>query len=1206
MDENQISDLLKAIAISSFSSPELLPLITHQSRSQAFSTLEQFKEINISIRMPVALRLLQTECHILPFTGLDENSRNVDVTTSTKLYALDILQSFIKTSYIKLSDDDRLSLRNSVVIAARQLLVENMNTSAVESNATSVNHNTVANQELKNSESRILGMKIATLIANLTVRDFPQRWTTFIQDIFIPPHAGGLWHVPDINDEGIVAFLRHTTGAGYGPMIGVKICLESLKIITEDCTDSDFNAKISTVRRNDILIGLNEVNQQFLPLLFTLISGQYSIVSNAQTKINEMLSYLSSNGRSASQMTKDEKGLFDQQVRTKQLAGRVVADCLKTIEKFCQSMPLSWILNGGISNQNEISSSTMAEFITPLLHLLREDTAQIQIYAVKCIEQLSMRKLEFDPWMRLLSSLPQAVSEANEEAAKRETFRAHVEENGQINQSKLLVEQLSFYQHLSRMLAQMISGHLAHITNDKDIANNKGANSHYLAAYLNLMADMLAHPSGRVCGEQINTWITLLRDPQLTRTSTHILRPYMERVMTSYMFHMVKIRWEDIDAQKHPLTALIQESWDEEESYNSWLGDVRSKSSLLFRFAGRVEPKLAASLLSEKVQHLISSHGGGEPRDHIDPDRNQLTPISEAIMKFEGIFAPMENILQGIPDWALDAEKTSDPSYMEPTRIVIRNSIRSSLGTMANMILNWNPSDTWLKFRRVTLLEALKYYWKYDPITLPSGIEVLLGYLIAEETNNTNLKLSSPTSKLIENRIDGDIISLRKRSGCALISISKRVPHLLVTGLEQLSQRVKILLSSNVLLPTNQMHLYEFLSCVVTAVKDPVSRTRFLSDVLAPSIQVLESQEVKDALSSVDGLMNFMGISQVVTNPSTTTDPVIVKQTTANFSRMFSSLHQLAQVGRRCHEAAKKRPNGGIPLCQDVSITNSDSQHNYPDEGSVSINDLAVNDPFVPLWPRILPILMRCLDVILTIWHPSIQSKLLKNPIQRYALAISDDEVYLSKKQDNKNGGVFGKGGTAGSVVSGWHRRDMNLAPKWSGWFNELRNTCFQLLGLLAVQRVLYAPEVAPMYQSIVDVVANPTHLNAMEHRHITQYIKQFVEILLLSCPSTLYPSHLSHILGPLFEHMQRRLQFTWAPLLSSRSTLSDFAKPLTTASCDSVVNLAENGGDEWFTSYYERGGKYTCIIIEVFFVSCIPFLQLTLFLIISIRFIYW
>jgi len=41
-----------------------------------------------------------------------------------------------------------------------------MNTSAVEFNLSFVIHNNVTNHKLKNSESRILAMKIATLIAN--------------------------------------------------------------------------------------------------------------------------------------------------------------------------------------------------------------------------------------------------------------------------------------------------------------------------------------------------------------------------------------------------------------------------------------------------------------------------------------------------------------------------------------------------------------------------------------------------------------------------------------------------------------------------------------------------------------------------------------------------------------------------------------------------------------------------------------------------------------------------------------------------------------------------------------------------------------------------------------------------------------------------------------------------------------------------------
>ena len=88
-------------------------------------------------------------------------------------------------------------------------------------------------------------------------------------------------------------------------------------------------------------------------------------------------------------------------------------------------------------------------------------------------------------------------------------------------------------------------------------------------------------------------------------------------------------------------------------------------------------------------------------------------------------------------------------------------------------------------------------------------------------------------------------------------------------------------------------------------------------------------------------------------------------------------------------------------------------------------------------------------------------AKYLSNDLQRFIYSISDDEVYLSRKQDNTDGGVFEEGGTAGSVVSDWSRKDKNLLPRWSGWLKELRNACFQLLGLLAAQRVLFAPNMS-------------------------------------------------------------------------------------------------------------------------------------------------
>jgi hypothetical protein len=200
------------------------------------------------------------------------------------------------------------------------------------------------------------------------------------------------------------------------------------------------------------------------------------------------------------------------------------------------------------------------------------------------------------------------------------------------------------------------------------------------------------------------------------------------------------------------------------------------------------------------------------------------------------------------------------------------------------------------------------------------------------------------------------------------------------------------------------MHLYEFLSCVATAVEDPVARANFVSDVLSDAISVLESAEFKQNVANIDSLPSVVG-HQRGCDKSVERPPILkhVQQVSASFERVFSAFSQVLSVGKRCHEA-KRRQMGLMPF----QIPNGGSAEiNFPDEGPVSLQDLASEDPFVPLWPRILPALMQiALDVTLRLWHPSNQANLLPNNIQRYVYAISDDEAFLSKVHDTKAGGV--------------------------------------------------------------------------------------------------------------------------------------------------------------------------------------------------------
>lgn len=205
MDENQRQSLLEAIAISSAAG---FGKITSQQRSDAYSNLEQFK--SYPGRMAACVEIIGSDTLQISSGGIGSV---VDITVPSKLYALGVIQEFLKVGYNSLNETERGQLRTSMVRSAQQL---------IQASVLSIK---------PNDSARILAVKLASLLADLALREFPQRWQTFVSDLFSPVSSGGMWCEASAN-------------AGCNT-IGVKIGLECLKLITEDCTDSDYNARVS-------------------------------------------------------------------------------------------------------------------------------------------------------------------------------------------------------------------------------------------------------------------------------------------------------------------------------------------------------------------------------------------------------------------------------------------------------------------------------------------------------------------------------------------------------------------------------------------------------------------------------------------------------------------------------------------------------------------------------------------------------------------------------------------------------------------------------------------------------------------------------------------------------------------------------------------------------------------------------------------------
>ena len=1107
--------ILRAIAASSTASS----FFSAQDREQAFRVLQDLK--SYPGRIPIVLDWISAEKHFF---------EQHDITTATKLLGLEILSSFLQKDYNAISENssDRLQLRAGLLKAAALIARSPMD-----------------------SENRILAKKLAALIEGLVLREFPQRWTTFFADVFSPQSSNnGFWY-----DE---------PGDGARQNLGVRMCLEILKLTAEDCTDSDFNSKISTQRRNDVLLGFNEISDQILPLLFQILE-HYPFLQQTQERLHTMHKYLISSNRNVKDLNPDEATQYQVEYKRREDTAQMMVDCLITLESFCFSMPVDWFISGKI------------DFMGALLYLLREPEGGINVRAVSCIEQLIVRgKFELSHWLRILSEIPKAVNEANTSFTKTQEYRI-AEQQAHMEPYDLdpIASQLEFHKAVSRLLSVGIASNLTLLTNSKTILQKEGEQYQTFYMYLKTLVDFLKHPSGTVASEQINMWVLLLRDPQITKT--HLLHPFAADILRSYMEHLVRIRWEDVEDEKHPKHALLSAAFDDEDDFEVWQSDLRSKASLFFKLMGHVEPLTSCQIISERIKSLLSTYGSGESRDHLSAS-GQLTPQSDAVLLLEALIQPLDTILNGMPSWTLN-EKSDPPHELMMTASDTRLGCQRSLEDLAACISSWNPKDLWLRFRRAQLLEAMKNFWKKCSTesassTLLQTIDSLLKYLaLPDEWENRSLT-SSDTSP--------ETVGLKKKSGVALVSISKLVPARLVPWLAQLSNATSSLLSSEGLIPTNQMHLYEFLTCVATAIEDHTSRSKFIGDVLSSSIATLLSPENQQRVLSPESILALIGADQALKDPQNLTNPAFVDQKEAEYNQLFASLNRLLSVGKRCNEASRKTMLvGGVSMeyFQSRLCPGGNVMEEFPDEVALTLEQLSHGDPFSLLWPRFLPTLLTAYNSVLGIWVPERQGILLNDTYQKYVLALSDDEAFLSKNHDSKSvGGVFGEGGTAGSIISGVNRRDKNLVPKWSGWLNELRNTCFQLLGLLCASRVVFAPEISPLYPEIVGALTKTENLKGMEHRHFVQFVKHVLEIIMICTPATLYKSHLAMILGPMFDHIRYRLELSWGPVVSGEqsSAISTKGKTaLSSSETQSAAQLALNKGENWYHWYYSHSGLF-------------------------------
>mmetsp|Transcript_14279 Transcript_14279/g.29330 ORF Transcript_14279/g.29330 Transcript_14279/m.29330 type:complete len:1346 (-) Transcript_14279:24-4061(-) len=456
-------------------------------------------------------------------------------------------------------------------------------------------------------------------------------------------------------------------------------------------------------------------------------------------------------------------------------------------------------------------------------------------------------------------------------------------------------------------------------------------------------------------------------------------------------------------------------------------------------------------------------------------------------------------------------------------------------GEIATILMGWETNSEPKIVMKIGFLESLSHYFSQSPASLPTSIMQLLNFLSY-----------SPTDPLPE-PVPPQVVVIRRKSGTALVSLGKANSHSLVQYVSELSTASSELLASNKLLPPQRIHLIEFLTCVSSAIQDHQEKTNFVASILAEPNNILTSDPTFHQMSSSpNGILQTL---QIMPPPSlaSITDPATVTATSKNFAKVFMAMNQLLSVGKRCDERAK-----------------SQLTHNLPEE-AIPLSTLSTSDPFVPIWPSILSPILSILNSTIQIWTPSIRATLLNNELQRYALALSDEEAVVATQK------TMEEVQTSGLVIKNTNKRKINLVPRWGGWLNELHNCPLQLLGLLASQRALYCPEIQHLYPNVISTFSD-SNLKSMEHRHFIQLLKQFVEPLIYHTPLALYSTYLTTILGTILDHARWRLACTWKVINGKVGSVPPSSSSSSAAATDCSSG---QGSDTWLETYYSYCGLF-------------------------------
>mmetsp|Transcript_20758 Transcript_20758/g.26993 ORF Transcript_20758/g.26993 Transcript_20758/m.26993 type:complete len:1442 (+) Transcript_20758:118-4443(+) len=915
-----------------------------------------------------------------------------------------------------------------------------------------------------NIEAPHIKEAIASLVSDIAERSFPQLWPNFID---------GVLQAWNNSNDGTSA----------------EICMFVLRNIAEDCTDANFNSRLTTGRRNDILRAIKPHVQTLLNLTYSYMSIQYQILienDNTNNTNNEVV------------------------VNT---ATILLRGCLNMLKRF-----VLWIKPDELLNDHHDFLSVCLTIMT-LPSCREEASSMLAVIVTRKLDMLSVKKL--------LEQLPIMVSSTP--APAHET------------------DALVFWRSIGGIITDLITVNAQNIAEDETLLA-----SPLFCQYIDLALSLVGHPSLKLASNLHLLFFGIYRmkkarlvmEPNAVGSTIGMLSSRVHSLIALYSPKLIR----PIGLDEGVLSPIFDEEFGDEEELIGFFGQFRGQVAAMIRILVDVFPAETIVATRDAFDVLLRKHSilcG----DYLDA-RGRTTQRSSSVLELEGFGTILENVLGSISVTKLQSDVASSSYAIDILRLLatwrskdplLRATQFNLLTSLRNvMIVAANASIEGDELLLLVLdlcfcgLESGES-WEVEPVPKETvagdavtmlrrragACLIAIGKAMPQVLVRHLEKLASRVSEMITR---GGLREMQ-RMHCLemLVAISNAV--------EDPNERIALvaqIAGDSVREWTSEEY--------TTMVSSPMALlTNCLGIDVAPYTINADQSIVSSIIHRVHGISNSLNTLQSISRRVLPSSSLQKSSSSPSLSSLNNTNHQSQYLPLSSSPPSLSKMHGSSS-----NLSSHTQDHVHSLQGIGGTKKVTIS-PFAPLWPTVLPNVIALIRSLHGIWSPSCTQHLLNSQTQSpqassqsppsiglgYILSMSDQEITyktnLSGITQPKMPGVDGASGAVyeqgGETLLGSSLEEMRKR-----WLNELRTVAYVMLGTAASHGSLYE------LQGAADAVISAflSDIEYMEHRHLSLLLKHAIEPFVLNCPSHQLSIILPPLLAPLIQHCLKRLSTSW------------------------------------------------------------------------------